>query len=233
VAGACGVHTGKSDSGFPQQRRFAFIPRVTFATVSRLLVLGLVTACQGLQPLPPASFPAPASLPVPVSLPAPSTAGPGRHPDDHWVLVARELVIPVHGVRREQLTDSYAASRGDRTHAALDIMAPRGTPVVAADGGLVWKVRSNDLGGRTIYILDREERYVYYYAHLDRYADGLREGQHVERGTVLGYVGTTGNAPPNIPHLHFQLMKYRGDGRWWDGEPINPFPYLTRSQEAR
>ncbi len=139
----------------------------------------------------------------------------------------------MQGVTPDRLRDSYDASRGDRLHAALDIMAPRGTPVVAADGGLVWKVRSNTLGGRTIYILDAARRYVYYYAHLDRYADGLQEGQQVVKGEVLGYVGTTGNAPPNAPHLHFQLMKYRGDGRWWDGEPINPYPYLTRATESR
>lgn len=147
--------------------------------------------------------------------------------------MARALVIPVQGIAANHLRDTYDAARGERVHAALDIMAPRGTPVVAADGGLVWKVRSNRLGGLTIYVLDATQRYVYYYAHLDRYAEGLKEGQQVTKGEVLGYVGTTGNAPPNAPHLHFQLMKYRGDGRWWDGDPINPLPYLTRATESR
>jgi murein DD-endopeptidase MepM/ murein hydrolase activator NlpD len=169
----------------------------------------------------------PATLPPPVP-----TAGAARVPDDAAALRDRALVIPVRGVVRRQLQDNYAARRdGGRLHAALDIMAPRHTPVLAADGGLLWKVRSNALGGRTIYILDGERRFVYYYAHLDRYAEGVREGGRVEKGAVIGYVGTTGNAPPNAPHLHFQLMKYRGDDRWWDGEPINPFPYLTHVAE--
>lgn len=190
-----------------------------------LLLLG---ACRGLQPLPPPEAPVPGrEFPAEARAPERETAAPVRLPDDHEALVARALLIPVQGVRPDQLRDSFTASRGERVHAALDIMAPRGTPVLAADGGLLWKVRSNALGGLTVYVLDDEQRFVYYYAHLDRYADDTKEGRRVTKGAVLGYVGTTGNAPPNTPHLHFQLMKYRGDGRWWDGEPINPYPYLT------
>ena len=138
-------------------------------------------------------------------------------------------MVPVDGVAPDRVADTYTASRGERgIHAALDIMAPRGTPVVAADGGTVWKVRSNALGGQTIYTIDDEQRFVLYYAHLDCYANGLREGQRIARGDLLGYVGTTGNAPPNVPHLHFQVMRYRGDGRWWDGTPLNPRPFLSR-----
>lgn len=175
--------------------------------------------------------------PVPVSVESPppaggrssppSTPGAPRVPDDHTALLGRDLLVPVVGVERAKLQDNYSARRGDRIHAAIDIMAPRGTPVVAVSAGVLWKVRSNTLGGRTVYLLDDEQRFVYYYAHLDRYAAETVEGRRVERGAVLGYVGTTGNAPPDVPHLHFQLMKYRGDGRWWDGEPINPYPYLS------
>jgi murein DD-endopeptidase MepM/ murein hydrolase activator NlpD len=150
------------------------------------------------------------------------------------VLVSRELVIPVAGVPPSRVADNFLAGRdgGERLHNALDIMAPRGTRVVAADGGTVWKVRSNDLGGQTVYVIDDEERFVYYYAHLDRYADGLKEGQRISRGGLLGYVGTTGNAPKNAPHLHFQVLRYRGNGRWWDGEPVNPFAALRRAAGA-
>ena len=137
-------------------------------------------------------------------------------------------MVPVDGVSPGRVPDTYSVSRGERgIHAALDILAPRGTRVLAADAGRVWKLASNSLGGTTIYTIDDDERFVYYYAHLDRYAKGLKEGQRIARGDHLGYVGTTGNAPPNSPHLHFQLMRYGGDGRWWGGTPINPHSFLT------
>jgi murein DD-endopeptidase MepM/ murein hydrolase activator NlpD len=137
-------------------------------------------------------------------------------------------MVPVEGVGPGQVPNTFDALRGDRTHAALDILAARGTRVVAADAGKVWKIASNALGGLTVYTIDAEERFVYYYAHLDRYAAGLREGQSLEQGDLIGYVGTTGNAPPNTPHLHFQVMKYKGNGRWWDGDPINPHRFFSR-----
>lgn len=186
----------------------------------------VLAACGGgLTPLPPARAPAPLEMP-PTSVPT----GSGRAaPDDEAILRERGLMVPVDGVAPEQLTDTYSASRGERgIHGALDVLAPRGTAVVAADGGTVWKVRSNALGGKTIYTIEESSRFVYYYAHLDRYADGLTEGQRIARGDLLGYVGTTGNAPPNTPHLHFQLLRYRGNGRWWDGTPLDPRPFLSR-----
>jgi len=137
-------------------------------------------------------------------------------------------MVPVAGIPPSKISDTFRARRGDRIHSALDIMAPRGTPVISADAGKVFKIRSNTLGGLTIYALDPGERFVYYYAHLDRYAEGLREGESLQPGDVIGYVGTTGNAPPNAPHLHFQLLTYRGQGRWWDGDPLDPRPYLAR-----
>ena len=143
-------------------------------------------------------------------------------------LAARSLIIPVKGVDASRVRDSYSASRGGRTHDAVDIMAPRGTPVLAADSGTIFKLRQNEAGGITIYQLDPDERFIYYYAHLDRYEDGLAEGMIISKGDVLGFVGTTGNAPKDTPHLHFQVMLYRGRGQYWGGEPINPHPYLTR-----
>lgn len=143
------------------------------------------------------------------------------------------LTFPVRGLDPAGLRDTFDQGRGKRRHQALDIMAPRGTRVLSVDAGKVWKIRSNNLGGLTVYAIDASERFVYYYAHLDRYAEGLAEGQTVQPGDMIGYVGTTGNAPPNAPHLHFQLLLYRGNGRWWDGEPLNPRQYLARAGRAR
>jgi murein DD-endopeptidase MepM/ murein hydrolase activator NlpD len=141
-------------------------------------------------------------------------------------------MVPVAGVAPGDVSDTFTASRGERNHNALDIMAPRGTPVLVADSGTVWKVRSNNLGGLTVYVLDHEERFVYYYAHLDTYRRGLKEGEKVQQGSVIGYVGTTGNAPRDVPHLHFQVLIYRCNGRWWDGDPINPHKFLAKPGKA-
>jgi peptidoglycan LD-endopeptidase LytH len=143
-------------------------------------------------------------------------------------LAARALIIPVEGVDASRIRDSYTAARGGRTHDAVDIMAARGTPVLAADGGTILKLRQNDAGGITIYQLDPTEQFVYYYAHLDRYQQGLLEGMKIQQGDVIGFVGTTGNAPKDTPHLHFQVMLYRGRGQYWGGEPINPHPFFGR-----
>lgn len=192
----------------------------------------VVVGCSpGLTPLPGPFDPAPdpRELPIPAN---PATAG-APAPELATLLREKRLMVPVAGVAPARIPDSFTARRGTRIHSALDIMAPRGTPVLSADGGRVFKLRSNALGGITIYALDPTERFVYYYAHLDRYADGLAEGQRLQPGDVIGYVGTTGNAPPNVPHLHFQVLLYRGNGRWWDGDPLNPHPFLARPGEAR
>jgi murein DD-endopeptidase MepM/ murein hydrolase activator NlpD len=147
--------------------------------------------------------------------------------DDHSYLELEMLMVPVAGVRPSQVPDSYNDARqGGRVHHAVDILAPRGTPVLSADDGRVLRMRRNTLGGITIYAIDPADRFVYYYAHLERYARNLAEGQTVSKGEVLGYVGTTGDAPANTPHLHFQLMRRPNAARWWDGEPIDPKPYL-------
>lgn len=143
-------------------------------------------------------------------------------------------MVPVAGIAPERVPDSFHEKRdgGARLHQAVDILAPRGTPVIAATDGVIVRLRSNSLGGITIYSVDAERRFVYYYAHLDRYREGLAEGQSVVQGQVIGYVGTTGNAPENVPHLHFQVMRLRRDGRWWDGEPIDPRPFLAQVGNA-
>jgi murein DD-endopeptidase MepM/ murein hydrolase activator NlpD len=140
-------------------------------------------------------------------------------------LLTRALEIPVAGKSAAQLQDTFDEGRdGGRVHRALDILAPRGTPVLAADSGRVLRVKTNSLGGNTIYTTDPQGRIVYYYAHLDAYQRGLVEGLVIARGDTLGFVGTTGNAPKDTPHLHFQVMRMPPDGKYWDGEPINPYP---------
>ncbi|HUF28503.1 MAG TPA: M23 family metallopeptidase [Gemmatimonadaceae bacterium] len=139
----------------------------------------------------------------------------------------RRLMVPVHGIAPSQVRDDFNARRGSRRHNALDIMAPRGTPVLATDDGRVLAMRRNSAGGITIYVADAQERMVYYYAHLDGYRRRLSEGDRVKKGDVLGYVGTTGNAPSNAPHLHFQALRLDDARRYWDGPPVNPHPYLV------
>ena len=124
------------------------------------------------------------------------------------------------------LTDTFTQSRGGgrRQHEALDILAPRRTPVRAVEGGKIVKLFNSKLGGLTIYQFDPSERFCYYYAHLDGYASGVTEGRSVSRGDVIGYVGTTGNAPPETPHLHFAVFLLGPDRHWWEGTAIDPYP---------
>ena len=143
------------------------------------------------------------------------------------------LRIPVAGIEAGDLNDNFAQPRGGgRTHGAIDILAPRGTPVVAAVDGTVRKLFTSKAGGISIYQFDREEKRVYYYAHLDSYANGLAENLFVKQGTVIGYVGTTGNAPAGTPHLHFSIEDLPPTKEWWKGVPVNPYPLLTTRASA-
>jgi murein DD-endopeptidase MepM/ murein hydrolase activator NlpD len=144
-------------------------------------------------------------------------------------LAERRLLIPVAGVLPQQLRDTFSEKRGDNGHEALDIHAPRGTPVVATDDGRVVKLFHSVPGGLTIYQTDSTNELMYYYAHLDRYAAGLREGDLLKRGDVIGYVGSTGNASANAPHLHFAILRLPPGKEWWKGTAINPFPFFARS----
>ena len=138
----------------------------------------------------------------------------------------RDLLIPVEGISPDQLTRSFANPRGSRLHEAIDIMAPRNTPVRAVEDGRIARLFYSKAGGITIYQFDPTETYTYYYAHLERYADGLAEGQTVRRGQTIGYVGVSGNAPRNAPHLHFGIFKLTSAKRWWEGTPIDPYDVL-------
>ncbi|QGN53419.1 M23 family metallopeptidase [Novosphingobium sp. Gsoil 351] len=141
------------------------------------------------------------------------------------------LLIPVAGVSRAQLVDTFTQSRegGARAHNAIDILAPRGTPVIAAAAGTVEKLFVSGRGGNTIYVRSPPRTLIYYYAHLDAYAPGLAEGQTVTQGQVLGTVGSTGDASPDAPHLHFEIQQTGAAGGWWQHTAsLNPYPYLRR-----
>lgn len=140
---------------------------------------------------------------------------------------AGKLLVPVEGITLSQLSDNFDQPRGkERHHEALDIMAPKGSKVLAAGDGTVVKLFNSKPGGLTLYQFDPSEKYAYYYAHLDRYADGIKEGSVLKRGELLGYVGSTGNAQPEAPHLHFAVIALTPARQWWKGTPLNPYPLL-------
>ena len=143
-------------------------------------------------------------------------------------------MIPVKGVKRQDLQDTFTDARSeDRVHNAIDIPAPQGTPVVAAADGEIVKFHDSDKGGITIYQYSRDRRTVYYYAHLQSRADGLKEGDFVNRGMIIGYVGDTGNAVKGNYHLHFSIIILGELNRYWEGTNINPYPLLMEAVEAK
>ena len=140
-----------------------------------------------------------------------------------------KLIIPVTGVRPEQLQDTFTDARSEgRAHDAIDIMAPAGTPVVAASDGEIVRLFQSDRGGTTIYQLSPDKKLVFYYAHLQRYADGLVAGKFARQGEVIGYVGDTGNASAGNYHLHFSIAVVADPKRYWEGTNINPYPLLRK-----
>jgi peptidoglycan LD-endopeptidase LytH len=206
------------------------VRQVIAAVGAAVLAAGCVTSPASPGTTPPLAQPASAPTAAPPSLAdgsGPDPAVPVTVEDSARVALAgRRLLVPVAGVDAARIPDTFLASRGARTHGALDIMAPRGTPVLSADEGVVLRVSENRAGGLTIYVADPERRLVYYYAHMDRYAPAIAAGRLVARGDTLGFVGTTGNAPRDIPHLHFQVMLMHPEGRYWAGTPVNPLPFL-------
>ena len=141
----------------------------------------------------------------------------------------RVVTIPVQGARARDLQDTFYETHSGHRHEAIDILAPRGTPVLAADDGTIVKLFLSKPGGITIYEFDPTGRFCYYYAHLDHYAPGLEEKMFVKRGDVIGYVGTTGDAPPNTPHLHFAIFLLGPEKKWWKGTAIDAYPLLMKS----
>jgi murein DD-endopeptidase MepM/ murein hydrolase activator NlpD len=169
-----------------------------------------------------------ATTPTPVNLPPDVTDA------DVEYFTAHPLMVPVDGVTPEQVPDTYHEPRGEgRIHSATDILAPRETAVIAAIAGRVIRLRQNSLGGITAYLIDQEERYVYYYAHMAYYSTNVTEGLEVGQGFVIGYVGTTGNAPPDTPHLHFQAMRLDlGLRDWSNGTPVDVRPFMKKKGKA-
>jgi murein DD-endopeptidase MepM/ murein hydrolase activator NlpD len=175
-----------------------------------------MAATSGMSGAPPRAEPTSGTTPI----------GPAAPPvvsyDDVEELRSRDLTIPVQGIEKRDLESTFTDPRGARIHQAMDILAPRGTPVLAVEGGQIVKLFTSERGGLTIYQFDPTRRFAYYYAHLDAYADRLKEGQAVARGQVIGYVGTTGNAPKDTPHLHFGIFRLGPQQRWWEGAPLDP-----------
>jgi peptidoglycan LD-endopeptidase LytH len=190
-------------------------------------------APSGAPPSPEASPPAPEPASPPVTEPGndgsiarpPTLAGDTPEVGD---LRRRHLLLPVQGKRREDLVDSFFDGRAGHRHEAIDIMAPRNTPVMAVEDGRLVKLFFSQRGGNTIYQFDPGSTYAYYYAHLERYAEGLREGDMLRRGQVIGYVGSSGDASADAPHLHFAIFLLTPEKHWWQGAPINPFEVLRQ-----
>jgi peptidoglycan LD-endopeptidase LytH len=219
----------------------AVVTLVLFYVAPRWLPPGGVTIHVGPNPsrpvrtAPAASAPRAATpvLPPPAPPPAaPAAVAPpqptvGPQPADAPAEVSGRLLVPVLGVRPEQLVDTYNAARSQgRRHDAIDIMAKRGTPVLATAPGVVLKRFQSVRGGTALYELAPDQRTIYYYAHLDRYAPGIVEGRTLRQGDLIGYVGNTGNAGPGNYHLHFEISTTADPKRYWAGTPQNPYPLL-------
>src|SRR5258708_27082 len=143
--------------------------------------------------------------------------------------VPDKLIIPVSGVRPDQLHDTFSENRSEgRVHDAIDIPAPLGTPVLAAADGAIVKLFHSERGGTTIYQISADNKFIYYYAHLDRYAEGLTEGRFAKQGETIAYVADTGNTGPGNYHLHFSIAVISDPKRYWEGVNINPYPLLKR-----
>lgn len=208
----------------PHPRR-TMTRRIPAAFLAAVLVLPGCTIAIG---APPEGAPARTPAPQRVERPAPVTRDVALDWRSGEPAPGASLLIPVPGIGPHQLRDSYHDPRsGGRSHHAIDIMAPEGSPVVAAADGTVFRLREGGIGGITIYQLGADGRTLYYYAHLQGYAPGVREGLPVRRGEVIAYVGDTGNAGRGNFHLHFSVGQLRDPSRWWESENVNPYPLLA------
>ena len=203
-------------------------------SVTWIFSIGLVWLAITQRPIPeqplqtqirPIESPTPIEIPTPIAVPSPT---PEARTTANFVGQV-ELIIPVAGVKPDQLIDTFDEARSEgRLHDAIDIIAPAGTPVLAATDGKILRLFQSERGGTTIYQLSRDEKTVYYYAHLERYADNLTEGSMVRQGDVIAYVGDTGNAGAGNYHLHFSMAAVSDPTRYWEGTIINPYPLLRR-----
>ena len=216
-----------------------FAAFVVVAAVMRFVSPQPEHADLAVQALGPRESPATSPTPIVVTTPEVPQSEPGlstsvaspsplQSPQESFVGTVG-LIIPVAGVKPEQLLDTYSDARSEgRSHDAIDIPAPAGTAVLAAAGGTITKLFQSDRGGTTIYQLSTDNQLVYYYAHLQRYADGVYEGKPVKQGEVIAYVGDSGNAGAGNYHLHFSIAALKDPKRYWEGTNINPYPLLKR-----
>jgi murein DD-endopeptidase MepM/ murein hydrolase activator NlpD len=205
-----------------------FINRLGWVIVTTVLVSAFWIFYYGIMGSPVADEPAVAASGEKITV-DPKAQPPVTIAEGVWVGPSG-LAVPVQGVKPAQLSDTFTQARagGARSHDAIDIMAAEGTPVISASEGRVEKLFFSDGGGGiTVYVRSPDQRWTYYYAHLQGYAPGLAEGQQVKRGQLLGRVGHTGNANPAGPHLHFAINRMEPGQRWWQGNPINPYPLLA------
>ena len=179
---------------------------------------------------PPTVDPLAVEFPAPVKPPSVvESVQAVAQPETQITRIETGLIVPVAGVRPDQLIDTFSDTRSEgRTHNAIDIMAPAETPVLAAADGQIQKLWQSDLGGITIYQVDADQKMIFYYAHLARYADGLTEGKQVRQGETIAYVGDTGNAGTGNYHLHFSIAIVSDPKRYWEGTSINPYPLLHK-----
>ena len=194
---------------------------VVFLVIVSLVALAITYRTKPLLP----SVDLPASAPIALGTPLPPEPTPTPEPANFVGRV--NLIVPVAGVRPDQLLDTFDDARSEgRVHDAIDIPAAAETPVLAATDGKILKLFQSERGGTTIYQLSADQQLVFYYAHLSRYADGLVEGAAVKQGQVIAYVGDTGNAGPGNYHLHFSIATISDPKRYWEGTNINPYPLL-------
>lgn len=203
-------------------------PKPVEVVASRSTVMAPALPCV---PTAAAAEPKASAIDTPVSEPptAPPLAATATAvtTSDVAVPLANQLLIPVAGIQANALKDTFNEARGsERHHEAIDILAPKGTQVLAVADGIIAKLFNSKPGGLTVYQFDASEKFAYYYAHLDRYAADVKEGVSLKRGDLVGYVGTSGNADPKTPHLHFAMFALGPEKQWWKGSPINPYPLL-------
>jgi murein DD-endopeptidase MepM/ murein hydrolase activator NlpD len=195
------------------------------AVMNAAPAVGVLSPVDTVKPQPDSSLPRHLeSVDDSAGLPVDTASAAVVYPGDIDALRAQSPVVPVAGVAAKDLVDSFDDRRGDaRQHNALDIMAARNTPAIAAVAGTILRLHNSTAGGLSIYLKDRTSRFILMYGHLDSYRPGLVEGASVRRGEIIGFVGTTGNASPQAPHLHFQVMRSDNMRDWWRGTPINPY----------
>ncbi len=177
----------------------------------------------------PMVSPAATMMPAPSPFPSPSLvpAIPPIPPLDSVISLPYRLIVPVAGIRSDQLRDTFTDARSEgRSHDAIDIIAPRGAAVMAVANGTIARLFTSDKGGITLYQFSPDQKFIFYYAHLERYADGIKDGKQLKQGEVIAYVGDTGNAVPGNYHLHFAIWRVPDPKKYWDGENLNPFPLL-------